>query len=231
MTWFKRKKMSENEYTNEEIFGEEEGTTEIPVNDKRRVTEKGERINIDEEKPKEPVKSAREIKLENELKDERIRREAAEAKLIGVQAKFEEVKTQMERETAEMRQRMMKTLEDRAKQGQFNFLTMLLPVLDNLNLAVKASETDSSFEHLLVGVKGTARSFEQALASVGVEPIASIGTDFNPEFHEAVEMVETDAENDGKIVGEFSSGYKHGERLLRPARVQVGKGISQKAVE
>ena len=75
----------------------------------------------------------------------------------------------MERETQEMRSRMQKTLEDRAKQGQFSFLTALLPVLDNLNRAVQASETDASFEHLLDGVKGTARSFEQALTSVGVE--------------------------------------------------------------
>ena len=103
--------------------------------------------------------------------------------------------------------------------------------MDNLNLAIAASEKDSSFEHLLDGVKGTARSFEQALMSVGVEPVQSIGADFNPELHEAVDMVETDAENDGKIIGEFSRGYKFGERLLRPARVQVGKGRAQTAGE
>jgi len=127
--------------------------------------------------------------LEKELIDERTRRESAEAKLIGVQAKFDEVKAQMERETAEMRQRLMKTLEDRAKQGQFNFLTTLLPVLDNLNLAISASEKDSSFEHLLSGVKGTARSFEQALMNVGVETVPSIGAEFNPELHEAIDWL------------------------------------------
>ena len=137
----------------------------------------------------------------------------------------------MERETAEMRQRLMKTLEDRAKQGQFNFLTTLLPVLDNLNLGIKASETDSSFEHLLSGVKGTARSFEQALTNVGVETIQAVGADFNPELHEAVEMIETNAENEDKIVGEFSRGYKFGDRLLRPSRVQVGKSISKSVGE
>ena len=220
MTWFKKKKMNEKDLNNEDLLDEILGETV-----------ENETTDSNPKQSKEPVKSAQEIKLENELKDERIRREAAEAKLVGVQAKFEEVKTNMERETSEMRQRMMKTLEDRAKQGQFNFLTTLLPVLDNLNLAIKASETDSSFEHLLSGVKGTARSFEQALMSVGVEAVPSIGVDFNPEIHEAIEMVETEAENDGKVVGEFSRGYKHGDRLLRPARVQVGKGLAQKAGE
>ena len=135
----------------------------------------------------------------------------------------------MERETAEMRQRLMKTLEDRAKQGQFNFLTTLLPVLDNLNLAVSASEKDSSFEHLLEGVKGTARSFEQALLSVGVEPIAATGADFNPELHEAVDMIPVEPEADDKITTEYSRGYKFGDKLLRPAKVQVGKANAKKA--
>ena len=233
MSWFNKKKMNEQDFNNEdEIFEEDMETEKVPVNDNRRFNEDGERMNFEEENnSKIPVKSAREIELENKLSEETTRREAAEAKLGGVQVKFNEAKAEIERETQEMRGRMQKSLEDRAKQGQFNFLLTLLPVLDNLNLAVKASETDASFEHLLDGVKGTARSFEQALISVGVEPVQTTGEDFNPELHEAVEMVETDTENDGKIVGEFSRGYKLGERLLRPARVQVGRGRAQTAGE
>lgn len=215
MTWFKKKKMSEKDINTEDLLDEI----------------LGEDAETLEETAKEPVKSARETELENKLKEEFTRREAAESKLIGVQAKFEELKTQMERETQEMRSRMQKTLEDRAKQGQFSFLTTLLPVLDNLNLAINHAEKDSSLEHLLGGVKGTARVFEQALMSVGVEAVPSIGVEFNPELHEAIDMTETDAENDGKITAEYSRGYKFGEKLLRPARVQVGKGLAQKASE
>lgn len=221
--------MNEQDFNNEEII--EETEENIPVNDKRRFNAKGERVNFDEEKPKDSVKSARETDLENKLKEETARREAAEAKLVGVQAKFEELKSQMERETQEMRARMQKSLEDRAKQGQFNFLTTLLPVLDNLNLAIAASETDASFEHLLDGVKGTARSFEQALMSVGVESVQSVGADFDPELHEAVDMIPVETENDGRITAEYSRGYRFGERLLRPARVQVGKAMAQTAGE
>jgi molecular chaperone GrpE len=231
MSWFKRKAMNEQDLKNEETLNEEE---KIKVEDKRRFNTQGERsdeADAQTEAKKEPVKSQREIELENRLKEETMRREAAEAKLVGVQARFDEVKTQMERETQEMRERMRKTLEDRAKQGQFNFLTTLLPVSDNLNRAIEASEKDFSFEHLLEGVKSTARSFEQALLSVGVEPIAAVGAEFNPELHEAVDMVETDAENDGKIIAEYSRGYKFGERLLRPARVQVGRARAQSAGE
>jgi len=220
--------MNEQDYTDEETM--EETTEEIPFTDKRRFDGEGERVKGDAPKT-DKTKSPEVVKLENELKDERARREAAEAKLVGVQQKFDEVKTQMERETQEMRQRLMKTLEDRAKQGQFNFLTTLLPVLDNLNLAIEHAERDASFENLIGGVKGTARSFEQALTNVGVEAVPAIGAEFNPELHEAVDMVEADPGDDGKITAEYSRGYKFGERLLRPARVQVGKTLAQTAGE
>jgi molecular chaperone GrpE len=202
----------------------------IPVNDKRRFNDKGERIAEDEPQTT-PVKSAAEAALEAQLKAETERREAAEAKLVGVQAKFDQAKADLEKETSEMRSRLMKTLEDRGKQAQFNFLTTLLPVLDNLNLAVAASETDPSLEHLRDGVIGTARSFEKALIDVGVEPIASVGADFDPEMHEAVDIAPTSAENEGKILAEYSRGYRFGDKLLRAARVKVGKGMAGSAAE
>lgn len=218
---FGKKKMNEKEAKVEEFDNfEEEG--KIPVFDKRRFSECGERL-VDDGPPPPPTKSAAESELIDALKVEKERREAAESKLVGVQAKFDEAKANLERETAEMRTRLMKTLEDRGKQAQFNFLTTLLPVLDNLNLAVSASETDSSVEHLRDGVIGTARSFERALIDVGVEPVPAIGEVFDPELHEAVDMVPVDADQDGQVTAEYSRGYRFGGRLLRPARVQVGK--------
>lgn len=213
----------------EELLGDEE--VKIPFSDKRRFNADGERVADDELADKGPVKSATEVALEAKLKTETERREAAESKLISVQAKFEEAKATLEKETADMRARLMKTLEDRSKQAQFNFLTTLLPVLDNLTLAVGASESDSSVENLRNGVIGTARSFEQALLSVGVEAVPSVGSTFDPEVHEAIDMAEVDSEQDGKVIAEYSRGYKFGNQLLRPAKVQVGRGRAQSAGE
>lgn len=227
---FKKKKMNQNDPFNGKA--EDDEPVRIPVNDKRRVTEDGIREDAKEDPPAGEAKRSRlEIELETKLKSETERREAAEAKLVGVQAKFEEAKRGLEKETAEMRSRLMKTLEDRSKQGQFDFLTTLLPVLDNLNLAINASEQDPSVDHLREGVKGTARSFEQALMSVGVEAVPSVGARFDPELHEAIDMKEVDPEEDGSVTAEYSRGYKFGDRLLRPARVQVGKGRAQSAGE
>ena len=227
----RRRKMNSEE-TNKDEFVENGGATKIPINDKRRFNEHGDRIVDDEPaRSSEPVKSSREIELENKLKAETDRREAAESKLVGVQAKFEEAKAGLERETSEMRARMAKSLEDRARQAQYNFLTTLLPVLDNLNLAVAASEQDPSLDHLRDGVIGTARSFEKALLSVGVESVPGVGAKFDPELHEAVDMKPVDPEQDGIITAEYSKGYRLGDRLLRPARVQVGKAIAMSASE
>jgi molecular chaperone GrpE len=211
-----------------DIFDEEidkdQTNGKIPVRDKRRFNADGEQVLADEPAiAAEPAKSAAETVLETQLAIEKERREAAEAKLVGVQAKFEEAKASLERETSEMRERLKKTLEAKASQDQFNFLTTLLPVLDNLNLAVQASETDPSVEHLRDGVIGTARSFEQALMSVGVQAVPSVGETFDPELHEAVDMKPVDADDDGKVTAEYARGYRFGDKLLRPARVQVGR--------
>lgn len=220
--------MSNNETLKDEVHEEEPA---IKAQDKRRFNTEGERVRDDAEPVKIPVKSAKEVELEAKLKIETERREAAEAKLVGVQAKFEEAKSGLEKETADLRARLTKTLEDRAKQGQFDFLSALLPVLDNLNLAVEASEKDPSVEHLRDGIKGVVRSFEQALGSVGVEAVVAVGADFDPELHEAIDVTEVEAEQDGKVTAEYSRGYRFGDKLLRPARVQVGRGKAQSAGE
>lgn len=202
----------------------------IPVIDKRRFNTDGELVaDAEPEKPAEPPRSAAKSALESQLKAEIERREAAEAKLVGVQAKFEEVKASLERDTADMRDRMKRSLEAKAAEAQFTFLSSLLPVLDNLNLAIESSLTDASIERLREGIVGTARSFEQALESVGVVAIASVGTKFDPELHEALDMAPAAPEDDGKVLTEYRRGYKFGDRLLRAARVQVGRssGASQ----
>lgn len=203
-------------------------TEEIRIDDKRRFNDDGERIEIKINEggnpgvETAPAKSAEVVRLENDLSSVTERCMAAESKLQEVQKRFEVERQKMESETAEMRERMRKSLEQQADQSRVSFLTSLLPVLDNLNLALRAAETDASLENLLDGVNGTARSFEQALISVGVEPIAAIGEKFDPELHEAVDMIETSEENNGMIVAEYARGYTFKDRLLRPARVQVG---------
>jgi molecular chaperone GrpE len=151
------------------------------------------------------------------------RTEAAEKLTKEVQSRFEQLRAQLQRETDETRQRLNRAADERAERGKADFITGLLPVLDNLQRATEAAQSGSTREQIDEGVRRTAASFESALAAAGVEPLESMGEEFNPELHEAVETVPVAPEAEGKVVAEYTRGYRIGDRLLRPARVKVGR--------
>jgi molecular chaperone GrpE len=147
----------------------------------------------------------------------------AERKVSDVQSRFEQLRVQLQRETDETRQRLNRAADERARREKADFVARLLPVADNLQRAVEAAEQGGSLESLLDGVRRTLSSFESALTAAGVEAVASVGETFDPELHEAVDTNEVEPERDGVVTAEYSRGYKMGDRLLRPARVQVGR--------
>lgn len=147
----------------------------------------------------------------------------AEQKVADVQSRFEQLRAALQRETDETRQRLNRAADERARREKAEFVTALLPLSDNLQRAVDAAEQGGSFESLMNGLHGTLSNFEKALLAAGVEPLASVGAVFDPELHEAVDTIEVEPERDGTVTAEYSRGYKMGERLLRPARVQVGR--------
>lgn len=151
------------------------------------------------------------------------RAEAAEKLTKEVQSRFEQLRSQLQRETDETRQRLNRAADERAERGKADFIAALLPVLDNLQRATDAAESSSTREQIAEGVRRTAASFESALAAAGVEPLKSVGEDFDPELHDAVETVPVEPEAEGKVVAEYARGYRIGDRLLRPARVKVGR--------
>lgn len=161
------------------------------------------------------------------------RARAAEQKASEVQSRFEQVRAELRRETDEMRQRLARTSEERVAREKASFITALLPTLDNLQRAVEAAEGGGPRAALLEGLRGTINGFESALASAGAEPVEAAGQTFDPELHEAVDTAEVEPERDGTVTAQYSRGYRIGNQLLRPARVQVGRavGAAQGATE
>jgi molecular chaperone GrpE len=109
----------------------------------------------------------------------------------------------------------------------------LLPVIDDLYRAIQAAEEGADRDAMVEGIRRIAGSFESALAAANVEPIPAVGETFDPELHEAVDTASVDPEDDGKVLEEYTRGFRAGDRLLRPARVRVGRaqGQAQKASE
>jgi len=158
------------------------------------------------------------------------RTRAAEGLAADVQARFEQVRAELRRETDEIRQRLARTADERVQRDRAAFIASLLPVLDNLQLAIKAAEGGGSIEALLDGLRGTASGYENALSAAGAEPFKALGETFDPELHEAVDTTEVEPARDNTITAEYSRGYRLGNQLLRPARVQVGKSRQPSAV-
>ena len=148
---------------------------------------------------------------------------AAEQKTLEVNARFEQLRAQLQKETDETRQRLNKAADERARREKVDFIAGLLPVLDNLQRATEAALNGSSTNVIAEGIRQTAASFEKALDTAGVESINAVGEQFDPEFHEAIETTEVAPEDEGKVISQHSPGYRMSERLLRPARVKVGR--------
>lgn len=199
--------------------GKREDDPGIRVTDRRRIQiddEDGENAERDTTVESPSLKPSYVEELE-------ARTGAAEQKLLEVQSRFDQLRKQLQIETDETRQRLNRAADERAQREKADFIAGLLPVLDNLQRATDAAETGGSTEVIAEGIRQTASSFENALAAAGVEPIDAVGETFDPELHEAIETVEVAPEDEGKVITQHTRGYRIGERLLRPARVKVGR--------
>jgi len=196
---------------------DDEPEEELRVTDRRRVNVDGEAIHGDDGSEKSEGRQ-----LPSYVEQLKASKEAAEQKLVEVQARFEQLRAQLQKDTDETRQRLNRAADDRARNEKAEFIAALLPVMDNLNRAIESSGS-GSLEALIEGIRGTASGFEAALMATGVESVDSVGSQFDPELHEAVDTIAVELEEDGIVTAEYSRGYKMGNRLLRPARVQVGR--------
>jgi molecular chaperone GrpE len=204
----------------------EEEQNEVRVTDRRRIYLDPEANEEAAEQPEPPsLKPTYVEELETRTK-------AAEKQVQEVQARFDQLKQQLQRETDETRQRLNRAADERAANEKAKFITALLPVMDDLDRAVNATSENISPGAMLQGIRGIANSFRSALSAAGVEAVSAIGEEFNPELHEAVDTADVDAASDGKVIAEYARGFRLGERLLRPARVKVGRtNRANRAVE
>jgi molecular chaperone GrpE len=190
---------------------------ELRVTDRRRVyldDNGAEQVNAERQEPNLKPKYVEELEE---------RTKAAERQVQEVQARFDQLRQQLQRETDETRQRLNRSADERAAGEKARFIASLLPALDNLNRAIDAASGDASREAILEGIRSIATIFESALNNAGVELIPAVGEKFDPELHEAVDTEVTGAEMDGRVIEEYSRGFRIGDRLLRPARVKVGR--------
>jgi len=154
----------------------------------------------DEVVPEEEV----ELSLEDEL--EAIQQEAAEYKDKYLRAAAEVENT---------RKRLERRYADQAEEEKKRLLRAFLAVADNLERALAHSG-----DGLRDGVQLTYQELQRLLSLEGVEPLETIGRPFDPYYHEAVDTMPGDDDQE-TVVGEREKGYLYRGQLLRPAKVEV----------
>ena len=127
-------------------------------------------------------------------------------------------------ESENARKRMQKERQELMKYSVENAIAEFLSPLDSFEKALQfASQMSDDVKHWAVGFEMILGQFKQVLNHHGVTEYESAGKHFDPHFHEAVEVIESNEIPPGIVVSEFSRGYKVGDRPIRVARVKVSK--------
>ena len=152
----------------------------------------------------EAAEEKAELSQEDEL--EAIRQEAAEYKdkYLRAAAEVQNTRKQLERRYA-----------DQAEEEKKRLLRAFLTVADNLERAL--AHSGAGFRD---GVQLTYQELQRLLSQEGVEPMETMGQPFDPYYHEAVDTVDGDDDQE-TVVGERQRGYLYRGELLRPAKVEV----------
>ena len=116
-----------------------------------------------------------------------------------------------------------KKRSQKEREGLYNsilsdIVEVILPILDNLENAVKVETVDENYKK---GVELVLKQFQDVLKSKGVEEIKALGETFDPEVHEAVSSVQDDTKGEKEIVQEYRKGYKIGSKVIRHSMVVV----------
>ena len=99
----------------------------------------------------------------------------------------------------------------------------VLPVLDDMERAIAASEKSEDISALREGEKLIYNKFVDIMRQKGVVEIEALDTEFNPDLHEAVARFAAGEEKSGKVIDVVQRGYKQGEQVLRYTKVVVGE--------
>lgn len=143
----------------------------------------------------------------------------------SAETELAEIKDRYVRHLAEFenyKKRIQKDKEELLKYGNESLLYELLPVIDNLEMALKHSDLSIS-NGLVKGVEITLREFQRVMEKFGVTPIPALGKPFDPALHHAMAQVERADVEDQTVVEEMRKGYLLGGKVLRASMVSVSK--------
>lgn len=159
--------------------------------------------------------------LEDEISVEETKQDTNSNELQSKQEELEELTDRYKRILAEFENHKKRSQKER--EGLYNsilgdIIEVILPILDNLENAVKIETSDEDYKK---GIELVLKQFQDVLKSKGVEEIKAIGETFDPELHEAVSSVQDNSKGEKEIIQEYRKGYKIGHKVIRHSMVVV----------
>ena len=155
-------------------------------------------------KKEDAVKSAGE-KPEDKIKQ-------LEDQMLRLRADFENTKKRLERDKIEA-----------IKFANERLLGEILPIVDHMDRAMDSLAGGHDPAKVKDGLKIAQVELHEILESHGVQVVKSLGEEFNPQFHEAVGVIESPEAKDGTVLEEVQRGYLLNGRLIRPSRVKIAQ--------
>ena len=180
--------------------------------------EKGRNEAHTDEEETEQVTDENEHEKENEELKKALaaEKERSDANLAGWQRATADL--------ANFRKEVERQRGDTVRNANADLLRRLLPIVDDMERAFQTLPADLAKVPWVDGIRLIERKTLSIFEQEGVTPYSALGQEFDPAYHDAIAMEDTDPENDGKVVGEIVQGYRFRDRVLRPALVRVGRG-------
>mmetsp|Transcript_30960 Transcript_30960/g.68580 ORF Transcript_30960/g.68580 Transcript_30960/m.68580 type:complete len:277 (-) Transcript_30960:699-1529(-) len=218
------------------VFAAEETATAAPAEETESVPPSTEDLSplerarraLEAESLDKTALEAALVDLESEMARLQETAAAAESRAAVLENTVATAKDQLLRLNADFDNFRRRTKDEKdalADSVRGDVVTSLLPVVDNFELArtqVKA-ETEGELK-INNSYQGLYKQFVDFLRNLGVEAVPTVGTPFDPNFHEAIMREPSSEFGDGIVSMEFRKGFKLGDKLLRPAMVKVSDG-------
>ncbi|WP_321330749.1 nucleotide exchange factor GrpE [uncultured Bacteroides sp.] len=170
-------------------------------------------VNENKEETQEQAQLSKEDELAKQLEEALTHIEDQKDKYLRLSAEFDNY-----------RKRTMKEKVELILNGSEKSITSILPIVDDLERAVKTMETTTDIEAIKEGVALIYNKFIGILGQNGVKTIETKDKVLDTEFHEAIAVIPTPSENSkGKILDCVQTGYTLNEKVIRHAKVVVGE--------
>ena len=169
----------------------------------------------------ESVKEEKEETAQEEKKDKKFwKKEKKDKNAELVEELTDKVKRQMA-EFENFRKRSEKEKAGMFEMGAKSVIEQILPVIDNFERGLAAVPEEAKADPFVEGMEKIYRQFMDTMDKLNVKPIEAVGTEFNPDFHNAVMHVEDEEAGENVVVEEFQKGYLYKDQVVRHSMVKV----------